>query len=474
MGAVKRQKNYYHNKEIIAKGGDAEAMRAFVEEACVDAVTRKLTWFAANSTKHSDSWHSYLSATSILSGIKNGHTGVDCFFYVNLLRCHKKKIGKIWSSDHFLVSKDAKNIIVDIDNHPTATTIEELIDDLKSKGVIIPRYISQTSSRSFHLVYLGDRISLSQERVETLCAKIAGVEKKPMQKREFHRLLRKGGVDPNSFLVGHESHKMRVPGSVNSKRDDGWVVKGWSNENYLYNRTDFLEALGEVGIFYEEKKRHLRIAEKYENEFWRKDIPKIVMILVKVLPRKTAAKTAEFFAKRFGWLKEDRCNIRGEDFADFMNWGQQYGAKILRKLTNFGIIKMVKDYIHDPSNPSRSRARSYGLGDIVRSAFAKKECKKPKINLTIPYTAGQTWDQMSEDIRNCYGQGASESQIVNFVMKKQQITRSHRSQRPKKDIKSMVENWVSKFHSDRNPGFFRPPKCLIDFDEEIRKMEDGT
>lgn len=486
-------KPYYRDTKTIAKGGDKNEIEKWVTFLSKDVSSDgkgSFTYFAANSVLHQDNFHPRIKARTVKTGLNKGHTSIDLWCYANELSIKSSVVGEERYGKVFFRTKsvlkgtrnDRANFIIDVDNLKGVDTVEKMEEHLKKRGINFYYMITQTSFNNFHVMFLGDKKCVNNNVITNIAMKIADVTDDVYRTpQQFDAELKKNGVDPACLKIDPVHHKFRVPGSTNSKylHLGGFVVKGRINKDAPKTPLAIYKSLNaDVKLLHNKNKEEAR-SKKF---FWRKYHPKLRIILKNVFKKRgTIQEMTEFFAKKIGWLCEDGCGIGVEELADYLGCGKANASKKLKAMVESGVLEIKSDYFFGGTHCKDNKVRTYVLASKFRDFFNKttdvKEVKKSiQIDLSEEYQPGMTWSHISSDIRKLYSAGIEVDEIVDFVCKKQEITRPVEKWRDRKYLTKWVENWEGKFYSGSNPGYTRPGSPYLnkeDLSEVLSKISEG-
>jgi DNA-binding MarR family transcriptional regulator len=383
--------------------------------------------------------------------IDNGYTKIDLWCYAN-------RLGKNWNGEsqesYRIANEDA--FVIDLDNCKYET-IEELLEDFTNRKVPLPQFISQTSERSYHLLYRVSRDIFKFNSKLKLCYLICGLTSFPRGEKAIQETLEKFGIDYGYLKQDPLNAKFRVPGSINSDNCD-FLVKGWFNKNYDSESilSKIREYVLETNVFNlpEKKDREAEVKIKRVREYKRfvskrKFFEKLINENFKFKKNKDSFKinlVVDFFMDNLNRF------IKKEMYISQQYWGNRLGtdqgamSRFLKKLIEMKIIEVV-DNSYDYS-PGNRRCKVYGFTDEFRKILFEQG-RKPKAKaiqqeiLDRPYENGYTNTQMMQDMRILFlDRGWFEiDRITEFIYEKD-LDRPYNKQRGWDAIRKFVENYT--------------------------------
>lgn len=421
--------------------------------------------------------------------IKNGHVDTNIWLNIYPQKYFRKDFGFRYKTTH-------SSWVIDLDGSPWGS-IDEMRGYLSKNGILEPSLIVNTGPNNFHLLYTGPKGYWTKHLRDKVLMDMAGIEEMPTSQIEFKSLLKeKIGVDPSYYALDPIHHKIRLPGSVNTKYN-GFVCKGWQNPDY--DERSPVEKLGMTAA--EKIRKDLKKAarKKKTEEKSAKEIAdqvvadeiynkhyKAVFKLVKEKLGKSpnARKVSEMICENVTFLKNGRLAIDQRTLAK--KWGLQQPSvsRILRSLREKGILEITKSHKFVSPKHWLNKSAVYGLGKDLKNLLEPptRIVSSKKIGdidksalmavLKSSYEKGNTNEAFLNDIRAFYSLGGLKEDFIEVAtLKFKEVGSSGR--RPK-HISSAWDSWERKFaNSDmiRDNGFTRPYLPLFDADELIERFK---
>jgi hypothetical protein len=465
---IPTNKPFYYDKRFNPKiiGMDTESALSYLRrsEFVKSGSYYKFTIFSGAYAK----WKGFLSARTVITAIKNGHTDIDIWQHSNPIGVtyHKDKKDKNFYT--YSVSGGRLNFTIDIDSHKYINNIEDLKIYILDRGLQLPFLISHSSRSGFHAVYRGFGNEWDYDNKIKYLARFCGINDPIKDYHQFREILSKNGIDP-AYLNNYKNHpehdKFRIQGSINSKRVDeygrAWVVSTWYNDDYSNEQ-----------LIPEIRFQIVRNIKNHINQFWtelQRPIEKVLKIN-RVARLEHIPGLAKVLSDNITMLKHGMLYISSNRLAMSMGVNQTTASEWLRRCVSCGIITVIEDYSYDPMNTESRKPRLYGAGELINNILNDiyPVNTGPSYDCTIPFKVGETQDHLCNDIRYLYKNGISKEDIVEFLYIKEIESKKYpgyHRYRTKNDIYRLVDNWFNKSYISQA---YKPQINIGDKTDEFR------
>lgn len=392
-----------------------------------------------------EQWANCVSINSGVRALKRGFDLADYWLYVNPIgtkRVLKTTPKKTYSRQVKYINGQTYNFMVDIDNSPHFNTLDGLIEYFAERKIPLPTVAVQTSENGFHVLYTGNREVLSESFMTSVYLRIAGLDGiEYTDKAILREDLKRNGVDPHWLFTNRVEHRIRIPGTYNHKYiEKPFRCKSWINPK-PHTATTISNA-SEV------------VFKRKENRFWNKyEKPIAALLESNGVSTKVAENLSIWLSQHVTFLKKGELSISQLMVSELIGISQQHLSRLLKELVKNGVLTITKPHIYsDGMSKEKRRPRVYAAGEKLMAILVPPKKVPARVyahpSLLRPYETGNTFNQMSEDIRILYRYGFDVENIVDFCYDKQNESswsRYGRDDRTKKEIWGMVENWDFKF-----------------------------
>jgi DNA-binding transcriptional ArsR family regulator len=393
-------------------------------------------------------WHASVSPKSLIKAVNNGHLDLQAWVFANSMQKVVVPSGKGYRTSWVVVGGIARNWVMDMDNVPGASSIDELIEKLKRFKCPIPYLISRTSENRFHLLFTGDSGTWTIGRRYAVALRAAGYTKAPKDKDELNRILKAGGVDPEYMKQSPDRHKIRIAGFTNAKRSFGEfetskvvnkvVVESWVNLDYKTpTPQDFLDMMRPADLCGVENIAIGRKAKQVAT-YWKRYTAKIVDLLKEEVGEALAVSLAEQLAMNTKWLQKGEFRINQAKLGAILGISQPTASRILRNLTSAGILSVQDGGAY--TFAKRGVRAIYAATDVV------VKIKKKIYDIFEPYQDGMTNEHILKDIRYLIRDGRSIPEIADLIMDKQ-ASRGKGKARSRREIERacvLHQDWLER------------------------------
>lgn len=458
---TKKKTPFYRQANTIPYSGNMEILLGFLNKINSDDGYRI-------TVKEYDKWSRDLSVKTVISAIKNGHTGMDVWAFIH--PHYKKTI-----NDNGLIRTAYfpyhvfSHWVMDLDNCGMSS-IDEVLALYDKAGMQRPYCIVKTGPFNFHVFVWGVKEWNEYESRIAYILKLFDKNINLQNYEEVDAFLKTKGVDSHILSLETKWHKIRVPGSVNSKYSkpgQPFICEGWLNP-YFNNAAEVVNSDIVPEIPKKERKRTLyKVAEvkKEIPERINQVIPLIEASLRNHFSRKVAKLFATYFAHNINYLSKFQMRISQRYLSKMFNIQQPTVSKHLKKLCKLGFLERDENY------EKGKIAKRYKAGPklntliMAKKQFAQEE--EPTNIVHDDYVSGGSNDQMLSDIRYLYKNGANTEDIFKVCQLKM---RNRPPIRRKSDSQircaiKLCENW------NNSNGVSAPDIDLINTKKMIKQLE---
>jgi len=334
-------------------------------------------------------------------------------------------------------SKHHQNWTLDLDNLFFCKGIDHLYTIFRLRCGIEPYYISRTSQYNYHALIVGRKGHWEEDRRLKLACDFAQVDTKKIHSdAELKASLKRGGVDPNYLSQRPESHKIRLPGSINMCIDGAFVVEGKKNSSFIYKVPEI------------QTKPAREKPKTKQCNFWLHYLPLFEVIICSAIGQKVGKKFAKFLINNLTYLKRNKLDMSQSYLAKLFGVTQPHISKLLGLLCRFGILEVQRQgaYI-SPQQASQSgtkaRPKTYGIGPQLQKAIKPRRHGPPKYDLTDDYKTRDTNFHILADLRYLVLQGFNNEEISEFCCTKLR-GKPAASRRTKGEIEWIADDWRKK------------------------------
>ena len=382
-------------------------------------------------------YSSCVSKKTVLQTIKNGHKDIELWCYVNPLKDETRLNQYGCYNTDWVAFGSTQSFVLDFDDLAGVASCEDLVSAMVARNVPIPYIIVQTGPNNFHAVYYGTRGQWSERKRLWLAAKWAQVPApKTSYDRNFSTALKLSGIDPDYFAQGYQKHKVRVPGTINTKHIINgvyWRCVSWSNTSYDAADEQYYKEIAQPRPNYIPTEAVVSIASKepvtrsYDPEMYRDVVDAAVNDALGVgFQSIKIDNIVDMIINNLGWLMKDEYRIHQTSWAD--QWGcTQYDvSRAIKRLKGCGVLKPVND-----SYKINGWSKTYGAGDALREAvgWSGRALQQPE---WVRWDDGTSNTRMLYDIRYFASIGLPKEEILIRLHERQ-------AHRPKRKLRTTKE-----------------------------------
>lgn len=379
----------------------------------------------------------YVLPKTVKQCIKNGHTDVELWCYVNPLK-RMVVYDKSYRRETWVPIGRTQSIVIDFDDVAGISSCQEMASAMCARDVPLPSTIVQTGPNNFHALYLGHMGDWHIQKRLWLVSKWAQIPTpSSIQDDEFITAIEKSGICANYFQQGFAGHKIRVAGSVNKNHNINgnlWRCVSWFNKNYNNADEQYYREISMPRPNCAPCDNVVSIAahktiESTFNPFLYKDA--IIAILEDTFPSGfeyiKICDLADMISNNMGWLMRDKYRIHQTSWAKEWGCSQPEVSEILKVMKSCGLLKQI-----DSGYKKGSYSKTYGAGEILKQSVHW-------YGGSVAHPEWVRWDEgtanyrMLYDIRYFFSIGLDKEEILKRLNERQ-AHRPFRKRRTNKDF----------------------------------------
>jgi len=352
---------------------------------------------------------------------QNNYLESDCFIHNNFIVPVSIKGPYGWRQDWKIIDNNM-NWTADFDKMGV-DNIKDFHVLLMERGAPLPYLTVQTSQNNFQGLYIGSNKIWTPQTILNTCLLLAGCKSLPYGEKEIEHAMYEGGVDYRYFRQKTSMSKIRIPGTVNTRRDN-FVVLGQFNRDYSAN-----EAVALVKKNNPAKIVNLPSLDQREpkdkKEFKRFDtkLPFFQKTLKEAFPRwrsKRIDLLGNYFIEHLKRSMDGTLVINQKHFGKILGIHQSTVSRTIDDLIEAKILRVTCEEYKPGNKKGKGYSKKYGFtADYIRGVWNFRGTGDHEARIHRDYEPGNSNDQKLYDIRALYmDYGKTPDEITDFVYAK--------------------------------------------------------
>jgi len=358
---------------------------------------------------------------TIERAFRNNYLESDCFIHNNFIASFRVQ-GPYGPVYEWRIIDNNMNWTADFDNMGV-DNIKDFHVLLMERGAPLPYLTVQTSKNNFQGLYIGSNKIWTPKTILSTCLLLAGCKSLPYGEKAIEAAMMAGGVDYRYFKQRVSMSKIRIPGTVNTGRDNFLVIGQFNRD---YSATEALELVKKnnpakivnLPSLEDRKPKDKKVFKRFE-----KKLPFFQETISEAFPRwrkKRVDLLGDYFIEHLKRSMDGTLRINQKHFAKVLKVSQPTASRIIDELVETEILRITCEEYKPGYGKGKGYSKTYGFTPkYIKGVRSFRGPDEVESRLHRDYEPGNSNDQKLYDIRVLYmDMGKTPDEVTDFVYDK--------------------------------------------------------